>query len=35
LLHLLTAGLGTQRPWRHSSNMSAVEGKPAVPSRLP
>src|SRR6266478_3809940 len=25
--------IGTQRPWRHSSNMSAVERKPAVPSR--
>jgi hypothetical protein len=24
---------GTQRPWRHSSNMSAVGGKAAVPSR--
>src|SRR5215831_11868841 len=24
---------GTQRPWRHSSNMSAVDGKPAAPSR--
>src|SRR6516225_2204368 len=24
---------GTNRPWRHSSSMSAVEGKPAVPSR--
>src|SRR6266481_831243 len=33
LLRLLRAGIGTQRPWRHSSNMSAVEGKPAVPYR--
>jgi hypothetical protein len=33
LLRLHTAGYGTQRPWRCSSNMSAVEGKPAVPSR--
>jgi ABC-type uncharacterized transport system substrate-binding protein len=33
MLHLLTTGCGTQRPWRHSSNMSAVERKPAVPSR--
>jgi hypothetical protein len=26
---------GTQLPWRHSSNMSVVEGKPAVPISLP
>ncbi len=32
LLHLLTSLHGTQRLCRRSPNMSAVEGRPAVPS---
>jgi len=33
LLRLLTAVIGTERPSRQSPLMSAVEGRPAVPSR--
>jgi hypothetical protein len=32
-VRLLTAACGTQRPRRHSTNISAVKGTPAVLSR--